>query len=179
MVQKTALQSFSFNLHYSSYEKNDISIKTGDDHTIFEASITRESVFQFTLDIQASTRKEIHDQAKPFLKYLDKNILAPRESTINPELSGQEITLDLFEKDGYWGVEKTAQRIIDFVLNGAGDDLEKLKAGREGVTKGLKEAKKAWGGNLPEISYNTIDKALSSIDEKIKSLDGKIIDIVA
>lgn len=178
MVQKTANQSFSMNLQYVSYEKKSFTLKTGDDQTLLEATVTRESLFQMTLDIQASTAKEMKEQAKPFLKFLNKNGLLPEEAPSVPELKDQEITLDLFGKEGYWGVEKTSQRILDFVLNGAGTDPEKLKAGREGVVRGLREAEKAWGGELPQISYDTIEKALSTIDEKLKDIGGKIIDIV-
>ncbi|MBF0235110.1 MAG: hydrogenase-4 component G [Desulfamplus sp.] len=86
---------------------------------------------------------------------------------------------DLFGEDGYWGVKKTAGRISDFVLSGAGDDIEKLKAGREGIQRGLKDAEKVWGGKMPDLAYETIDKSIEAIDEKIKKLGGNIVDISA
>ena len=83
---------------------------------------------------------------------------------------------ELISEDGYYGVTKTAQRLANFVINGAGDDLEKLKAGREGISRGFKEAEKLWGGQLPEISYQTFDLALSRIDAQIQKLGGSLID---
>ncbi|MFH1154061.1 MAG: hydrogenase-4 component G [Pseudomonadota bacterium] len=83
---------------------------------------------------------------------------------------------DLFGEDGYFGVAKTSKRIADFVLKGGGDNAELLKAGRQGVLQGLKEAQKAWGGTLPDICSQTIDAALKSIDDKIASLGESIID---
>jgi hypothetical protein len=83
----------------------------------------------------------------------------------------------LIAEDGYFGVTKTAERIADFVLTGAGESLERLKAGREGVQKGFQEAEQAWGGKLPEISYQTLNKALERIDARIQELGGALVDV--
>jgi hypothetical protein len=83
---------------------------------------------------------------------------------------------DLFGEDGYFGVKKTARRISDFVIGGAGGGLDRLKAGRDGVLQGFREAGKAWGGKLPEISAATIDAALKTIDEAIAAMGGSVID---
>ncbi|MBU4263556.1 MAG: hydrogenase-4 component G [Proteobacteria bacterium] len=103
------------------------------------------------------------------LQYNNKSIL---------ELSPEEAT-KLVSQDGYWGIDKTSQRLADFVLNGSGGDLNKLRAGREGILQGFKEAEKLWGGKLPDISYKTIDQALSNIDDKIKELGGAVVDTTA
>ena len=94
------------------------------------------------------------------------------------ELSVEEAQA-LVSENGYFGVTKTAERIAEFVLNGAGDNLDKLQAGREGVQRGFQEAEKAWGGKLPDISYQTLQKALESIDARIKELGGSVIDVTA
>ena len=82
----------------------------------------------------------------------------------------------LVAEDGYWGVQKTSLRLAEFVLKGAGDNLELLRAGREGILRGFKEAEKIWGGELPEISHQTIEKALELIDERIRELGGSVVD---
>jgi hypothetical protein len=86
---------------------------------------------------------------------------------------------ELVAEDGYFGVAKTAQRIADFVLNGGGDTLERLQAGREGVIQGFQGAEEAWGGALPEISHQTLARALELIDAKISELGGALIDVIA
>lgn len=78
----------------------------------------------------------------------------------------------LVAEDGYFGVAQTSRRLADFVTNGGGDDVKKLQAGREGIIKGFKDAEQAWGGKLPDISYQTLDKALKLIDTKIQQLGG-------
>ena len=91
----------------------------------------------------------------------------------------QEEASKLVDKDGFFGIEKTAQRGSDFVLKFAGDDLSLLKKGREGIVAGFKEAEKLWGGKLPDIAYETQKLTLEKIDEKINALEGKVLDVVA
>ena len=45
----------------------------------------------------------------------------------------------------------------------------------DGVLKGFKEAEEFWGGRLPDISYETIERALSEIDQRIEALGGQIV----
>ncbi|TLD84064.1 hydrogenase-4 component G [Helicobacter sp. MIT 11-5569] len=92
----------------------------------------------------------------------------------------QELTQDeakaLIAEDGFFGVAKTSERIAEFVLAGAGDDIEKLKAGREGIIRGYNQAEKSWGGNLPDISKETLEKALEKVDKKLASLGVDVLD---
>ena len=76
-------------------------------------------------------------------------------------------------------MENTAKRVADFVINGAGDDLEKLKAGKEGVINGFNQAQKLWGGKLPEISQKTQELLLKMIDERINELGGNVMSLEA
>ncbi|MFA5214849.1 hydrogenase-4 component G [Sulfuricurvum sp.] len=85
----------------------------------------------------------------------------------------------LVSEDGYFGITQTSARLSDFVLSGGGDSVEKLKAGREGIINGFNEAEKMWGGKLPDISYQTLEKALAKVDEKITALGGSILDTTA
>ena len=94
------------------------------------------------------------------------------------ELSSDEAS-ELVSENGFFGIANTADRIAGFVLNGAGDDVEKLKAGREGVAKGFEDAKKIWGGELPEISQKTIEKTLETLDKKIAELGGNVLNVSA
>jgi hypothetical protein len=77
---------------------------------------------------------------------------------------------ELVSKDGFFGVDKTAKRVFDFVVKGANDDPELLKAGREGVIQGLKDAEEEWGGKLPDIAYETQKKTLAMLDEYMAKL---------
>jgi len=94
------------------------------------------------------------------------------------KLSSDEAS-ELVSENGFFGIANTAERIAGFVLSGAGDDIEKLKAGREGVAKGFEDAKKIWGGELPEISQKTIAKTLETLDKKIAELGGNVLNVSA
>ncbi|MEA3352797.1 MAG: hydrogenase-4 component G [Campylobacterota bacterium] len=87
------------------------------------------------------------------------------------ELSVDEAN-ELLSDDGFFGIEQTSKRVSNFVLEFAKDKLELLKEGREGIVKGFEEAKKLWGGELPEISYETQAKTLEIIDAKIAEVEG-------
>ena len=85
------------------------------------------------------------------------------------ELSTSEAE-DLISEDGFFGVNKTSQRVADLAFKISGDDIQKLEASREGVVKGFDDAAKMWGGELPEISYKTQERTLELIDKRIAEL---------
>ena len=70
-------------------------------------------------------------------------------------------------EDGYWGVNKTSERILDFAKTLAGDDPDKLEKMRDAFEKGYAQAEKTWGGELPEISKQTYDAVLDKFDKLI------------
>ena len=82
----------------------------------------------------------------------------------------QDEAKDLVSENGFFGITQTSDRVANFVFSFAGDDLEKLQKGRDGIVQGFEEANKLFGGNLPEISYKTQERTLALIDEKINSL---------
>ncbi len=87
------------------------------------------------------------------------------------ELSVPEAT-QLIGDNGFFGITQTSDRVSNFVFNIAGDNLEALEKSREGIVQGFAEAQKMWGGQLPEISYQTQERTLQLIDERIAQLKG-------
>jgi hypothetical protein len=65
------------------------------------------------------------------------------------------------------------------VINGAGGDESMLRAGREGMIQGFKEAQEIWGGELPEISQKTMDRALEIVDKAMSDLGYSVLDTEA
>ena len=82
----------------------------------------------------------------------------------------------LVADDGFFGIDKTAQRIADFVINGSGGDESLLRAGRSGIMQGFEDAQKAWGSKLPDISQKTIEKATDLINQKMSDLGYSVLD---
>lgn len=85
----------------------------------------------------------------------------------------------LVSTDGFFGIDKTAQRIADFVINGAGGNEDLLRAGREGMLRGFGEAEQAWGGKLPDISQQTMTKAAELVDNAMSDLGFSILNTEA
>ncbi len=76
----------------------------------------------------------------------------------------REEALELIEDDGYFGVEQTSNRIVDFAIGLSGGDPSRLEAVKQGVEQGFEEALDAFGGWLPEISYQTYDAVMEKLD---------------
>ena len=68
-------------------------------------------------------------------------------------------------EDGYWGVEQTSDRIIDFANALTGGDPDKIEEMREAFKKGYKQAEETWGGKLPDISQRTYDAVMEKFDK--------------
>lgn len=66
--------------------------------------------------------------------------------------------------DGYWGVEQTSDRIVDFAKALCGGDPDKIEEMKEAFEKGFKQAQETWGGELPEISQRTYDAVFVKFD---------------
>ena len=67
-------------------------------------------------------------------------------------------------EDGYWGVEQTSDRIVDFAKALTGGDPAKIEEMKEAFKKGFKQAEEMWGGELPEISQKTYDAVFEKFD---------------
>ena len=67
-------------------------------------------------------------------------------------------------EDGYWGVNQTSDRIIDFAKALCGGDPDKIKEMRAAFEKGFKQAGKTWGGELPDISKRTYEAVMEKFD---------------
>ena len=63
-------------------------------------------------------------------------------------------------EDGYWGVNQTSDRIVDFAKALTGGDPSKIDEMQEAFIKGFKMAEETWGGELPEISQKTYDAVI-------------------
>lgn len=70
-------------------------------------------------------------------------------------------------EDGYWGVNQTSDRIMDFAKALAGNDSSKAEELKEAFEKGFKQATKTWGKDLPSISQDTYDAVEKKFDEWI------------
>jgi len=88
----------------------------------------------------------------------------------------QEEATELVSEDGFFGISQTSERIANFVISGANGNENLIRAGREGMLEGFKQAKEMWGGELPEISQKTMQTATEMVDKAMNDLGFSIID---
>ena len=67
--------------------------------------------------------------------------------------------------DGYWGVDQTSDRILDFAKALSGGDASKADELLEAFKKGYKQATGAWGDELPSLCKDTYDAIVKKFDE--------------
>jgi len=66
---------------------------------------------------------------------------------------------------GYYSVEETSARILDFAKALTGGDPDKIDSMIDAFKKGYDEATKAWGKDLPEISSKTYDAVMKGFED--------------
>ncbi len=69
--------------------------------------------------------------------------------------------------DGYWGVEQTSSRIVDFATALAGSDPKQLEKMRDAFKKGFDNATSTWGKSLPDISQKTYQAVMDKFDKLV------------
>lgn len=95
------------------------------------------------------------------------SFLAGGNFTVSADVKAQA---DIAE-DGYWGVNQTSDRILDFAKALSGNDKSKAQELADAFKKGFDQATKAWGGKLPDISQQTYDKVLEKFDSWMNGED--------
>lgn len=91
------------------------------------------------------------------------SFLADGNFTVDEETQKQA-QADIAE-DGYWGVEQTSDRILDFAKALSGNDPEKADLLIDAFKKGFEDATKSWGKDLPDISQRTYDAVLEKFNK--------------
>ncbi|MCR5432438.1 MAG: hypothetical protein K6E95_07770 [Lachnospiraceae bacterium] len=94
---------------------------------------------------------------------------AYRSLEVDPETQAQA-QADIAE-DGYWGVEQTSNRILDFAKALAGNDSELAAGMLDAIKEGFKQAEEIWGEELPQLSKDTIDASIKKVEDWIASLN--------
>ena len=91
-------------------------------------------------------------------KFLAEGKFTADEDTI--EKAKEDIS-----ENGYWGVNQTSDRIIDFAIALSGGDSSKADELLEAFKKGFKEATGTWGKDLPDISSDTYNAVLDKFQQ--------------
>ena len=95
---------------------------------------------------------------------VEPNILAVLQSAKAHQDSIAQAKADIAD-DGYWGVEKTSDRILEFAKALSGDDPSKAEELLSAFKKGFDKATEAWGDKLPDISQKTYDAVIEKFNK--------------
>ncbi|MBQ7775379.1 MAG: hypothetical protein IJ379_05605 [Lachnospiraceae bacterium] len=117
-----------------------------------------------TAQLRSIVEQMMSKQATAYGQATDMwKFLASGNYEVDPATKAQA-QADIAE-DGYWGVEQTSSRIIDFATALTGGDPDKIEEMRAAFKEGYEQAQETWGGELPEISQKTYDAVMKKFDE--------------
>ena len=97
-----------------------------------------------------------------------KDLAEGKDVEITVDSETQAAAQAAISEDGYFGVNKTSERIVDFAKALSGGDKSKIETLRNAFKAGFESAKEAFGGELPEISQQTYDKVMQGFDDWAK-----------
>ena len=145
--EKTQMQSFNGKINLEDFKK--IREQSNNDIEAFQKFIDQIFSYQGSYTSRKLTSiKSVHIKIKT-------------EEMQSSEQPNEEI-------QDYWSAEKTSQRILDYAKKISGNNPEKFDLLIGAFKNGFKEAEKAFGGTLPEISHKTYDLVIEGF-EKMKA----------
>ena len=169
-ASKEEVKASKFSDAAAVYEKSDDKALTTDtykksDRTalIQQLKADQEKMINNLLDI---VMKTINGQGSTFAiatqddmwKFLAEGKFTADEETI------AKAKEDISE-DGYWGVNQTSDRIVDFAIALSGGDTSKADMLLDAFKKGFEQATGTWGKDLPDISSKTYDAVLDKFEQ--------------
>ena len=167
-ASKTSTTASQFSDVAATYEKSTedtVTAKTTTDRSaiVKQLQADTEKLKNNLLDI---VRKTISGQGNAFAIASETDlwrVLASGNFTADPETIAQA-KADIAE-DGYWGVDQTSSRIVDFAIALSGNDTSKADMLLEAFKKGFDMATSTWGQKLPDISQDTY----KAVEEKFEA----------
>lgn len=139
----------------TSGQKDDTTV-VAEDKTPISAQQQLDNQFLMLRELVAKTFK---------LQGLSTTIDVGDGKTVNFEEMTPQDAQKLISDDGYWGVEKTADRIFNLAIGVAGNDPSKIDQIKAGVRRGFEMAKQDFGMELPDISQKTYDAVMKKLDD--------------
>lgn len=158
-------------------QKEETTAKTDDTAVVYEKSSDSQSIDRSAIIAQLKADQEAYQTT---LQNIVSQMMGQQGNAYGAAtdmwkfLASGNFTVDAATKeqaqkdiadDGYWGVEQTSDRILDFAKALSGGDANKIGELRKAFEKGYKEATKAWGKDLPDISSKTYDAVMKKFDE--------------
>ena len=175
--------AYSYKAETTKTEQKAIASTAQDNGVIYEASkenVVEKKTYSPNAELIAKLKSDADARAMQLRNLVEKAILGQAGVFSSEEdylrvLASGKFTVDEatraqaqkdISEDGFWGVKQTSDRILQFATAITGGDPDKIQEMYDAFKKGFDQAKKAWGGELPEISGKTFD----AVTEKFKKL---------
>ena len=129
---------------------------------------------QRAANLQSLVEKVMKQQATTYGNATDIwSFLREGNFTVDPQTKAEAQAA--IAEDGYWGVNQTSDRIVQFATALTGGDPDKIDEMMNAFKKGFRMATKTWGGELPDISQKTYDAVIEKFN-KLKEEAGLIVE---
>lgn len=182
MLQNSAITAYQPAVNYSSRQTGNVttlqqsgqvtekeSISLATDRVTLSYSSESVMTYDSSMTLQGNKGDGFDLMRGLVLNMLKEQGIDTKIATGDTQIDISKITPEeaqgLVADNGYFGVDKTSQRIFDLAVGIAGGDPTKVEAVRSGIEKGFQEAYKAMGDWLPDISYKTYDAVMKKLDD--------------
>lgn len=184
-VSNTSTAAYTSSVYQNNYKYNTDTVKTDNKDkdknqgVVYEKGTAASKNVYAKEDIVARMKKDAEDRTNQLRSMVQQmmgnqggkigqaddmwRFLAKGNFTVSPEVKAQA-QKDIAD-DGYWGVNQTSDRIVEFAKALVGDDPDKAEEMRAAFEKGFKAATKSWGKELPSISQRTYDAVMDKFDD--------------
>lgn len=119
--------------------------------------------------------EQIHSNLREMVKQLLERQGLTFKDLETAEANGEELKIEIddetrvkaqemIDEGGELSIESVSDRLVDFAKAISGGDKSKIGLLRDAINEGFKQAEKAFGGTLPEISHKTLARTMEKLD---------------
>lgn len=119
--------------------------------------------------------EQIHSNLREMVKQLLERQGLTFKDLETAEVNGEELKIEIddetrvkaqemIDEGGALSIESVSDRLVDFAKAISGGDKSKIGLLRDAINEGFKQAEKAFGGTLPEISHKTLARTMEKLD---------------
>lgn len=137
-----------------------------------EAAVTYEKVAGKKLDAaDIAALKAEADRATENLRKLVEKLILKQDKNYKESVEDVEAAKQAISEDGEFGVKAVSDRLVEFAKSISGGDKSKLSELVAAIDEGFTAAKKALGGELPDICQQTYDETMRKLNDWANETD--------
>ncbi|MCD8553349.1 hypothetical protein [Seleniivibrio sp.] len=179
----TKTRSVDIRIDYKSVDMKAVDTsdtKTGNDSYVTDREAgnieeyVRKSVSSIMDKIGRHSQNTLRAQADTVLANVHIMSVSIEISVHTETTDASDTANSLLGEDGYFGIEKTSQRLFEMAKALSGDDAEKLQEAKDAITKGYESVAGLFGESTPQITHDTYNKTMEKMDSYIDHLNRQV-----